>query len=564
MKFTEMPYQRPNIEQVRSQFAELIAAFTSANSFAEQDRAMEAINHLRSEFESVAQLAHVRYTIDTTDAFYKEEKENLDEIEPIYQGLVSDYYKALINSKFRTELEAKWGKQLFSIAELSIKTFAPEIIEDLQQENKLVSEYTKLLASAKIPFAGEERTLPQLVPFQVSTDRDVRKQASEVKYAFYTEHEATIDDIYDRLVKLRTSIAKKLGFETFTELGYARMSRSDYNAEMVARFREQVKEHIVPVAQKLKEKQRIRIGVEKLKSYDDKYSFATGNPAPKGDAEWIVRGGQQMYAELSPETDEFFTMMIDKQLMDLVSKKGKAGGGYCTYISKYEVPFIFSNFNGTSGDIDVLTHEAGHAFQSYMSRHYQVPEYFFPTLEACEIHSMSMEFLTWPWMNLFFEEDTDKYKYRHLSEALHTIAYICTVDEFQHFVYANPDATPAERKQAWRDIEKVYLPHLTYEDNDYLARGGFWQQQRHIFSTPFYYIDYGLAQICAMQFWKKAGENKEAAWNDYLGLCKEGGSKPFTELVQVAKLISPFEDGCVKSVIGDIEAWLDSVDDTKL
>lgn len=559
-----MAYQRPDIEAVKAEFAASLEQFTAATSLEGQDRAMEAINKLRGGFESMSQLAHIRHTIDTTDGFYKAEKETLDEIEPIYLGLVSDYYKALVTSKFRDGLEAKWGKQLFTIAEMAIKTFAPEIVEDLQQENKLVSEYVKLLASARIPFEGEERTLAQMTPFLLSTDRNVRKRAAEAKYGFYTEHEATIDSIYDKLVKLRTGIAKKLGFAAFTELGYARMSRSDYNAEMVARFRDQVKEFIVPVAQKLKAKQRTRLGLEKLAYYDDKFSFETGNAKPKGDAEWIIENGKQMYAELSPETNEFFTFMVDNELMDLVAKTGKAGGGYCTYIAKYEAPYIFSNFNGTSGDIDVLTHEAGHAFQSYMSRHYEVPEYAFPTLEACEIHSMSMEFLAWPWMNLFFKEDTDKYKFNHLGEALHGITYIVAVDEFQHFVYANPEATPAERKAAWREIEMKYLPHLSYEENDFLARGGYWQQQRHIFASPFYYIDYGLAQICAMQFWKKANDNSEAAWHDYLELCKQGGSKPFTELVEVAKLISPFAEGCVQSVIGDIEQWLDSVDDTKL
>jgi M3 family oligoendopeptidase len=355
-----------------------------------------------------------------------------------------------------------------------------------------------------------------------------------------------------------------LGYKNFVELGYARLTRTDYNAEMVANFRKQVEEYIVPVATRLKERQRKRIGVDELKYYDDRFSFKTGNPTPKGDPEWIINNGKKMYSELSPETEEFFNFMLDHELMDLVSKKGKASGGYCTFFTEYKAPFIFSNFNGTSGDIDVLTHEAGHAFQVYLSRDYQIPEYNWPTLEACEIHSMSMEFFTWPWMELFFKEDTDKYKFSHLSEGLLFIPYGVAVDEFQHFVYENPEATPTERKRAWREIEKKYLPHRNYEGNEYLENGGFWHQQGHIFNSPFYYIDYTLAQICAFQFWKKMHENREAAWSDYVHLCKQGGSKPFTELVKEAKLISPFEDGCVKSVIGVIEDWLNSVDDTKL
>lgn len=564
MKFHEYPYERPDLKQIEARFNELLEQFKAASSFEEQDRLMKAVNKLRSETDTMIQIAQVRHTIDTTDSFYKKEQDVLDEMEPIIKSLVTQYYDALVHSKFRSELEQKWGKQLFSLAEFSLKSFSQEVIEDLQLENKLSSEYTKLIASAKIDFEGEERNLSQLVPFQLSTDREMRKKANEAKYTFSLENEEKLDDLYDQLVKVRTKIAHKLGFNNFVELGYVRMDRTDFNAEMVAKFRDQVAELIVPVATKLKEKQRERIGVEELQYYDDRFSFKTGNATPKGDPEWIIQNGKRMYAELSQETNEFFNFMLDNGLLDLVAKKGKAGGGYCTVLREYKAPFIFSNFNGTSGDIDVLTHEAGHAFQVYSSRDYEVPEYHFPTYEACEIHSMSMEFFTWPWMELFFQEDTDKYKFNHLAGSLSFIPYGVAVDEFQHFVYGNPDATPAERKQAWRDIEKKYLPHRIYDENDYLERGGFWHQQGHIFGSPFYYIDYTLAQICAFQFWKKANENSEKAWADYLHLCNQGGSQSFTELVKVAKLISPFEDGCVKSVIGDIESWLDSVDDKAL
>ncbi|GLX67041.1 M3 family oligoendopeptidase [Paenibacillus glycanilyticus] len=564
MKFNEYRYERPDVAAFEKQFKELLSAFNAASRFEEQDSAMTGLNKLRSEFDTMQQIASIRHSIDTNDEFYKAEQDFFDENGPVVQEYITDYYRALVNSSFRQELEAKWGRQLFQLAELSLKTFSPEVIEDLQQENKLSTEYTKLIASAKIMFDGEERTLSQLSPFQQSTDRSVRKRASEASSGFMAENEAEFDRIYDELVKVRTRIAKKLGFTNFVELGYARMSRTDYTAEMVASFRDQVLEHIVPVASKLKERQRERIGVDSLYYYDENLAFLTGNAKPKGSPDWIVENGARMYAELSPETDVFFRFMLDNGLMDLVAKKGKQGGGYCTYISEYGAPFIFSNFNGTSGDIDVLTHEAGHAFQVYESRSFAVPEYAFPTYEACEIHSMSMEFFTWPWMDLFFQEDADKYKFQHLAGSLLFLPYGVTVDEFQHFVYENPDATPAERKAAWREIEKKYLPHRNYEDNSYLEHGAYWQRQGHIFGSPFYYIDYTLAQICAFQFWKRSQEDKTAAWADYLHLCQQGGSLSFTELVKVAGLISPFEDGCVTSVIGSIDSWLENVDDKAL
>lgn len=519
---------------------------------------------LRQEVESAREVAQIRHTINTEDTFYKEEQDYWDEVGPVYQGLVSRYYDAIVHSTFRANLERKWGAQLFRIAETTLRTFSPEVVTDLQEENRLTSRYVALIASAKIQFEGEERTIPQLIPYQTSTDRATRKKANEAKYAFFQKHAEELDQIYDDLVQVRSRIAKKLGFSSFVELAYARLNRTDYNAEQVANFRKQVLAHIVPVATKLAERQRERIGVDVMKYYDLSFDFATGNPTPKGSPEWIVENGKKMYAELSQETDVFFQFMLENDCLDLLSKKGKATGGYCTYMSKYELPYIFANFNGTSGDIDVLTHEAGHAFQVFVSRSFEVPEYHFPTYEACEIHSMSMEFLTWPWMEMFFKEDTEKYKFAHLSSGLTFIPYGVAVDEFQHAVFEKPEMTPAERKSTWRQIERKYLPHRNYDENEFLEEGGFWQQQSHIYRDPFYYIDYTLAQICAFQFWKRAQENADVAWQDYLTLCRVGGSKSFTELVAVAKLISPFADGCVESVIGDIESWLDNVNDKAL
>jgi len=564
MKFKEFAYQRPDLLEMETKFTDLLVKFDLAEDFKQQDVLMVAINELRSDFESMEQLVIIRHTVDTTDPFYAEEQTFFDEGTPIYQGLISRYYRSLVNSKFRQVLEEKWGKQLFVKADLTLKTFAPEIIEDLQQENKLSSDYTKLIASAKIMFEGEERNLPGLVPFQLSTDRAIRKRANEAKYAFFSANEVKLDEIYDSLVKVRTRMARKLGYENFIELGYARMLRSDYTPEMVANFREQVKVSIVPAASKLLERQRKRLGFSTLPYYDEKFNFPTGNATPQGDPEWIVDNGRRMYKELSLESGEFFQSMVDNELMDLVSKKGKAGGGYCTFISRYQVPYIFSNFNGTSGDIDVLTHEAGHAFQVYCSKNFQIPEYHWPTSEACEIHSMSMEFITWPWMENFFKDDTAKYKFTHLSNALLFIPYGVSVDEFQHFVYAHPDASPQDRKAAWREIERKYLPHRDYEDNDYLERGSYWHQQGHIFGDPFYYIDYTLAQICAFQFWQRSRENHQLAWADYLRLCHAGGSQSFLELVKLAELDSPFQQGCIASVVKVIEEWLDGVDDSQL
>jgi len=562
--FKEYDYKRPELDALSNEMRKLIEQFKNADSVEAQTEVIEQINKYRNDYSTNASLVYVRASIDTNDEFYQKERDYIDEISPQFEEIIFEYYQALVKSPFRPQLEEKWGTQLFSLAENQIKSFSPEVIELLQKQNKLTSEYSKLVASAQIEFDGKTLTLAQLTPYGESTDREVRKKAMIARFDFFKENGEKFDEIYDSLVKLRHQIATTLGYKNYVELGYVNMNRVDYDAEMVKNFRDQVRDYIVPVATKLYERQAKRIGVEDFKYYDEGLNFLTGNANPQGDAKWILENGKKMYEELSPETGEFINYMIDHELMDLEAKKGKESGGYCTFIENYESPFIFSNFNGTSGDIDVLTHEAGHAFQVYSSRNIGIPEYLWPTYESAEIHSMSMEFFTWPWMELFFKDQTEKYKFTHLTSGLLFLPYGVAVDEFQHVVYENPNMTPAERKQAWKEIEKKYLPHRDYDGYDYLEQGGFWQRQGHIYNSPFYYIDYTLAQVCAFQFWKRSRENFEEAWKDYLHLCSLGGSKSFTKLVDEAGLISPFKDGSIESIIASIEEYISSVDDSKL
>lgn len=562
-KFSAFEYKRPDVETTKREFSILLKEFVQANTAQKQSVVMEKINELRNGIDSMSALCRIRHTVNTTDEFYDKENQFFDQSEPLFLELVFEYYKVLVASKFRKELQEKNGIQLFNIADSTIKSFSPEIIGEMQQENTLRSEYSKLVASAKILFEGEERNLSQLKAFFQSKQRAVRKSAYEAHSKFFSDNRAQFESIFDQLVKVRTQMAKKLGYENFTKLGYMRLNRSDYDAKMVANFRKQVEKEIVPLTISLVERQRKRLGLQSMKYYDEALQYLSGNAKPKGTPEWIIENGKKMYKELSSETDVFFTFMTDYELFDLLAKKGKASGGYCSFVGEYKAPFIFSNFNGTSADIDVLTHEAGHAFQMYCSANYEILEYRFPTYEACEIHSMSMEFFAYPWMNLFFGEDEAKYKFIHFTDALEFLPYGVAVDEFQHYVYANPDATSEERNTQWRAIEKKYLPFRDYEENRFLESGGFWYRQAHIFDVPFYYIDYTLASVCAYQFWVKMNENRGKAWEDYLRLCKAGGSKSFLGLVELANLKSPFEKGTVQSIIPQISKWLNEVDDSK-
>lgn len=563
MKFEEYKYLRPNIEKISEELKELTEKFINANNVEEQINIIDEVNNIKRNFNTMHSLATIRFSIDTKDEFYDKENIFFNENMPIYQNSINDYSNKLVESKYRNELENKYGKIMFELIDMDLKTFNPNIIVDLQEENRLNSEYSKLLASAEINFRGEVLNLSQIMTYAQDKCRKTRKEAYEKYSDFFETNEEKFDNIYDELVKVRHIIAKKLGFENFVEVGYLRMNRGDYGPKEVANYRKQVLDTVVPIATKIKEKQAKRLGFESLKYYDEQYKFRTGNAKPKGDKKWMVEKAKIMYEEISPETNDFFSFMIDRELLDLDTKPGKRSGGYCTYIPNYKSPFIFANFNGTSSDVDVLTHEAGHAFQMYSSRHIETPELAFPTFEACEIHSMGMEFITWPWMNLFFEEDELKYRYSHLTNTMLFMPFSVTVDEFQHYVYENPSATPEQRKNKWREIEKKYIPTKDYEDNDFYNRGGYWFKQMHIFQVPFYYIDYTLAQICALQIWNKMKIDKLGMWKDYVNLCKEGGSKSFLELLEVAKLENPFNSGTIEKIIGPVEEWIDSIDDSK-
>jgi len=275
-----------------------------------------------------------------------------------------------------------------------------------------------------------------------------------------------------------------------------------------------------------------------------------GNPAPRDDHDWLCEQAQKMFDAMGGGLDDFFRLMTQSHLTDLKNRDSKSPGGFCTSFPSVGLPYIFANFNGTKHDVEVFTHEMGHAFQAYMSRNQSLMDYLWPTYESCEIHSMGLEFLSWPQMELFFGNDADRFRRIHLEQALLFIPYGVAVDHFQHLVYASPQATPAERHAMWQEVERLYLPTRNYGDLPHLPQGGFWQFQRHIYLNPFYYIDYTLAQTCALQLWVRSQQDYAGTIRDYVALCSRGGEAPFQQLAKSARLVSPFETGCLRDVVG--------------
>ena len=558
-KVSDLRYERVTIEEFTGEMREVIRQVREAKSAADVLAARDRCNALSVRWQTAEALSYMRYSINTADEFYLAEKDYYDEVGPLAQNEMLSYTKAMLDTPFRQELEESGEiiPLVFRSFEVELRSMSPEIVEDMVEENRLVSRYSQMMAAMEFEFRGEKLPRPMLMKYAKSPDRTTRKEAYEVLGNTLKAHSAELDGIFDEMVKVRDRMAKKMGCASFVELGYYRMGRLCYGPAEVETFRDNILRDVVPVVARLRTEAAKRLGVEKLMVYDYDLIFPQGDPAPQGGREAIFSAARAMYHDMSPETGRFFDFMLETEAFDVESRKNKWGGGYCTSFMAYHQPFILANFNGTSGDVDVVTHEAGHAFADYtISGNRYVVELNVGGMETAETHSMSMEFFAWPYMEGFFGEDAGRYKYMHLLDALSFLPYGTIVDDFQRQVYENPDWTPEDRKAAWRRLEAAFRPHLCFDGVPYLEEGTRWQYQMHIYETPFYYIDYCLAQTAALQFLLESRKDYHDAFRRYVRFLSQGGEKVFTELLAEAGLRSPFRPGALKEVAQESEALL--------
>ena len=557
MRFSEFPYARPDTEAFKEKLLSCARRIKEAQNVQEQIIAFDEATALSEEYYTMGSLAYVRNTINTADEFYDKEREFYDEIGPELQAVSQEVDGALLDSAFRTELEAHYGKLIFDNMEIQRRSFKPELIPLMQEAGKLEAQYQKLYAGLTVEFDGKTMPLPMLGAYKESPDRAVRRAAYEAEGKVFDANREELDEIFDKLVKNRNAQGRLMGYENYLQLGYDRLGRNCYGGKELAAFREQIARDLVPIIAEVKEAQRKRIGVDRLCIYDDKFRFSDGNAKPEGTPDEILAAGKAMYQELSPETKEFIEDMFDGDLFDVLSREGKAPGGYCTTFSTYKMPFIFSNFNGTAGDVDVLTHEAGHAFAFYRSMRSGIhPALQQATIEACECHSMSMEFLTQDYHKNFFGANTAKYQLAHCEDSLDFIPYGCMIDEFQHRMYENENLTPEERNTVWQELEKKYRPWLDMDNLPFYGRYSHWQWKLHVYLHPLYYIDYCMAGTVAFQLWTLSMKDRQAAWKKYLAFVDAAGTKTFAELCHGAGLQIPYEEGAIKSIGEGIRNWM--------
>lgn len=552
-KLSELPYERITIEAFEKEGSEITKEFNAAKDGAEQFLAHKKYYSLMAKVRTAMILAGMRHDGDVSNKFYEAEQEYYDEISPKIQSFEVKYQKMLYNSKFRSYLESKIGQVPFKDIEIQMKAFDDALIPLKQEENTLTSRYNKLIAQTKVEFKGETLNLSLLGKYLHSKDRKTRIEASKVRSEKLLTIADELDEIFDKLVANRNAQAKAMKYDNYVELGYYSMGRNSYDKNDVANFRNQVKKYFVPFASKMHDERRKRLGLEKLDYVDEGVYFLDGNPVPVGTADDIFAAGKKMYSELSPETKEFFDFMLKHELFDVLGRPNKVTGGYMDMLQLYKAPIIFANFNGTSGDVDVITHECGHAFQGFVTRNDEIVDHNNITSETAEVHSMSMEFFTEKWMDLFFGDRADDYRKMHLGDAIAFIPYGCMIDEFQEIVYTKPELTPAERREAWKQLEKEYKPHLAFEYDPFYGDGRTWQMQKHVYNWPFYYIDYCLAQTCALQFKVLMDENYKDAWQKYFAFCMQSAKDYFPNMLHNVGLRSPFEDGFMNELVEKIK-----------
>lgn len=560
MKVSEMTYEHIPLDEFEKNMLEVINGVKCSKNADEVLVWRKKYLELAVRYSTAVNLAYIRYSCNTADEFYVKENDYIDEIGPKVSNLLNMYNRALLESPFRAELEEKLSPVYFKHLEVQDKAMSPEVVDDLVEENKIVSEYSKLMAGMEFEFRGEKLSRAALAGYFKSDDRETRKEAYTVLGTVMNGYADKLDDIFDRLVKVRTKIAKKLGYKNFVELGYYRMERVCYDKNDVETFRKNVLESIVPVVSKLRSENAKDLGIDRYMIYDNDVTVLGGDPRPCGTKEDIFNAAKEMYHEMSPESAKFIDLMLENDAFDVDSRKNKWGGGYCTEIAKYKQPFILANFNGSADDVDVMTHEAGHAFNAFLIADNKFALEIGPGgMETAETHSMSMEFFAWKYIHKFFGENATKYKYMHALNALSFIPYGTIVDYFQHIVYENPEMTPAERNKTWKELCAKFLPHINLDGVPFLEDGRRWQYQMHIYESPFYYIDYCLAQTAAFGFLLASLEDYDDAFSRYIRLMKQGGEQYYNLLLDEANIPSPFKDGALKELAEKVEVLLKKI-----
>lgn len=566
MQYKHYP-QRPGdmtAEFVKNEYDRLIDQIESANAAETADTWLELYNEWNSLKSFVGSEGSRRSHALSKDMDNEEaearEKYFREEIAPVFDNGESTMVKALLDTRHKDAIIERYGSHLFELLATAVEPLAPVNSSLRVKVSDLVNQYDKIMASGEVEVEGKTVTLAVARSLQGSENPATRKAAFIAWREWMQEHRDEIAAIFNQIVELRNQMAQNLGHENYIRLGYKGMGRTDYGVEEAAQFRKNIRTYAVPLLQKLYEHQAQEHGDSTLKPWDVAFTPSLNLPSGIAPVETQIEKAQQVFNKLSPVLASHFKRMREENLIDLENRKGKRAGAYCTSFSDEGRVAILCNSTGDEDDVRTLMHEMGHAFQGWESQPIEAVDLQWPTSDACEVHSMGMEYLSMKHMDEFFNaEDAAKFRQNRWKQAVTLVCYIAVVDEFQHWLYENPNATPDERDTAWNRIAEIYQPGVDYTGYEqYKALR--WYAQGHIFWMPFYYIDYAIAETGAMQLGMLDANNPEKAMETYLELCRMGGTKSVLDIFSTVGLRSPFEPTLMKDLMQHAANELD-IDD---
>lgn len=556
MLVSEIPYVRYDVNKIISAFFAAASNLKVAKNRTEVEKIRAEIVKEEVDLDTAFNLAFIRWSINTADEFYTAEKAYYDENLPKTYKAKNEYQEAFLAAV--EKFGGNYPPSLLSVIKCKLIAENEKIESEAAAENLLVGKYSDFMSALTVEYNGESLPVTVIKGYMSDGDRSVREKAYNALGATLLKHADFLDDSFDGLVKIRDKQAKILGFNNFTELSFYRRNRVGYGEAELTALKYSIKKHVVPALSRIRKRIAENLGIRNLKIFDISAVTESLPPKPCKQGEELLAQGEKMYSEMSEDTGKFFRFMLNNGAFDVLSKKNKWGGGYETDISKYNQPFILANFNGTSADADVLTHEAGHAYASYKASELNKDkELGLPFMEVAETHSMSMEFLCHKYIAEVFGADAEKYKFSHLVDSFTFIPYGAMVDEFQKIVYDAPSLNSAERKKAWLKLESEYRPFFDNGGVTYFEDGGRWQYQMHIYEDPFYYIDYVIAGLTAMQFYVLSLENYDAAFEKYRRFISYGADYGFSDIIEKCGIPSPFVDENIKILTGKITAVID-------
>ena len=517
----------------------------------------------RSELEAAVDQAgtilYIAMTCQTDDAEKaRRYKEFVQTVGPLLKDLTHQLNQRFVQAPGREGLDAGRYSVYQRAVETDLRLFVKENIDPQTKVELLSQEYQGLCGRMTVTFRGKEHTLPEMARFLQDPDRSTRQEAWRASARRRLQDKEKLDDIFNQMVRLRHQMARNAGFDDFTSYRFEALHRFDYTPEDCLAYHQAVEEEVLPIWKAIQRRRCQQMKLDRLRPWDLS-ADPLGRPAlkPFSRVEELIQGCQTIFGRIDTELGEQFKRIAADGLLDLRSRPGKAPGGYQSTLHEARKPFIFMNAVGLDSDVRTLLHEGGHAFHALACAGEPLLDYRHAPIEFCEVASMSMELLADPHLTVFYsEQDAERSRLSHWEDVIAVLVWVATVDAFQHWIYAHPRHTPSERNAAWRQILDRFATGEVDWGGLEEERAYWWHRQLHIFEVPFYYIEYGIAQLGALGVWLNARKDPAAAMDAYRRALALGGSRPLPELFQAANIPFSFSKETMRPLMRAVEKEL--------